>query len=131
MGPFYLPLPPSANNLSKRRFGRKKFIPTPAYKSWQDAAAIMAIEQRIIPHAGSPALKPVHVWIEILPGPGLNRGRDGDNMAKAVQDWLVNHHFLTNDSLKYVTGTHVVLRRRENSPYGDSCIRVSILPDES
>lgn len=85
----------------------------------------------MIPYGGCPALKPVQVWVEILPGSGLNMGRDGDNMAKAVQDWLVKKGFLSNDCLRCVSGTHVVLRRREPSPTGKACVRVSMVPDET
>lgn len=132
MGPFLLPLPPSANNLTKKAPRRRgKFYPTQAYERWTQEAEIWAFEQRVIPWGGPPSFKPVHVMIEILPGAGLNMGRDGDNMAKAVQDWLVKKGYLTNDCLKYVSGTHVILRRREVSPNGKACVRVSLIADDS
>ena len=126
MEPFLLPLPPSANNLTRkapRRGG--KYFPTKAYSSWTTAANAMALEAGLIPRRVAPFQHPVHVWVEVLPGKGLRMDRDSDNMAKAVLDWLVKWDFLVNDNLRHVHGSHVVYLPREPSPTGFAAVRVS------
>ena len=51
--------------------------------------------------------------------------RDADNMAKAIQDWLVKWRFLANDNLRHVHGCHVIYRPEEPSPTGQAAVRVS------
>lgn len=121
-----LPLPPSANNLTRkapRRGG--KFYPTKAYSDWTIEANAMAVTAGIVPHRAAPFQHPVEIWVEILPGKGLRLDRDADNMAKAVQDWLVKWRFLSDDSLRFVHGSHVVYRPQEPSPTGRAAVRVS------
>lgn len=121
-----LPLPPSANNLTRkapRRGG--KFFPTKAYQTWTTEANAMALEAGLIPRRAAPFQGPVHVLIDILPGKGLRMDRDADNMAKAVQDWLVRWGWLVDDSLRHVHGTHVVYRPHQPSPTGRAAVQVS------
>lgn len=121
-----LPLPPSANNLTRkapRRGG--KFYPTRAYEEWTANANAMAFEAGIIPRREAPFGYPVDVWVEVLPGKGLRMDRDADNLAKAIQDWLVKWRFITNDNLRYVHGTHVQYKPHEPSPTGYAAVRVS------
>lgn len=121
-----LPLPPSANNLNKKAPRRRgKYFPTKAYQTWTAEANAMALEAGLIPRRAAPFQAPVHVQIDILPGKGLRLDRDADNMAKAVQDWLVKWGFLANDSLRHVHGCHVVYRPQEPSPTGRAAVRVS------
>lgn len=127
-----LPLPPSANNLTRkapRRGG--KYFPTRAYTDWTTEANAMAIEAGLIPRRSAPFEHPVHVRVEILPGKGLRLDRDADNMAKAVQDWLVKWGFLIDDSLRHVHGCHVIYRPQEASPTGRAVVRVSFTEEET
>jgi Holliday junction resolvase RusA-like endonuclease len=127
-----LPLPPSANNLT-RKAPRKggKFYPTKAYSDWTSQANAMALEAGLIPRRDAPFQRPVHVRVDILPGKGLRMDRDADNLAKAVQDWLVKWDFLIDDCLRYVHGTHVVYRPQEASPTGYAAVRVSFTEQEA
>ncbi len=88
-----LPFPPTTNNLffnlPGRRGGR---APTKGYKAWKDRAAVAIRRQAPAPIAG-----PVTLSIEL--GRPDRRRRDLSNYIKALEDALVHHELIDDDSM--------------------------------
>lgn len=86
-----LPLPPSVNNLYANvpKVGRVK---TKRYRTWLNAAGWELKTQRPQPVVG-------HYTMTLLLQRPDNRRRDCSNAIKAVEDLLVTHGILSDDSL--------------------------------
>ena len=91
---FWLPIPPSANNLlvnangNARGKGRLKGL---EYKGWIERAGWELIAQ------GRPTIGEARLSVEI--DAGLRRGRDLDNILKPLLDLLVRLKVIRDDSL--------------------------------
>ncbi len=88
-----LPFPPTTNNLffnlPGRRGGR---APTKGYKAWKEKAAVAIRRQAPEPIAGA-------VMLSIVLGRPDRRRRDLSNYVKALEDALVYHKLIEDDSL--------------------------------
>jgi len=91
----FLPYPPSVNGLfaTNRKTGRR--FKSPPYTKWITAAgwAIRTQPDRNHEHRG-----PVRMTL-LVRNPADNRTRDLQNLVKAVEDLLVRHRILADDSL--------------------------------
>jgi Holliday junction resolvase RusA-like endonuclease len=89
-----LPFPPSVNNLFINR--GKKRIRSPGYSAWSDLAGYQINRQKPLPVIG-----PVKLVYEFQEGQD-NRRRDIDNLAKPVNDILVEHGIIEADDNRIV-----------------------------
>jgi Holliday junction resolvase RusA-like endonuclease len=89
-----LPFPPSVNNLFINR--GKKRARSPGYCAWSDLANYQINRQKPQPVAG-----PVKLTYEFQEGQD-NRRRDIDNLAKAVNDILVERKIIEADDNRIV-----------------------------
>jgi Holliday junction resolvase RusA-like endonuclease len=91
-----LPFPPSVNCLFAGK--TRRYVSKP-YARWRRAAGAELLAQRVRPVAG-------RVTIEILlTPPDSRRARDGDNYIKAINDLLVAHGIIMDDSAAFVGKT--------------------------
>lgn len=88
---YLLPFPPSVNNLflNVRRGGR---IKSPRYRAWIEEAGLLLNSQHVPPHDGN-------VFITYRVNRPDNRRRDLSNCVKAVEDLLVTHGIIKDDSM--------------------------------
>ncbi len=88
-----LPFPPTTNNLffnlPGRRGGR---APTKGYKAWKFKAAVAIRQQAPMAVAGA-------VMLSIVLGRPDRRRRDLSNYIKALEDALVQHGLIEDDSM--------------------------------
>ena len=89
-----LPVPPSSNNMFFNT-GRGRAI-TPEYKAWREEAGLMLRRQKPAAFVGRADL-----LIEI-DEKACSASSDVTNRVKAVEDLLVAHGVLRDDSRKYV-----------------------------
>lgn len=89
-----LPVPPSSNNMFFNT-GRGRAI-TPEYKAWKEEAGLMLRRQKPVAFVGLAEL-----LIEVDPK-RCGANSDISNRTKAVEDLLVDHGVLRDDSQKYV-----------------------------
>ncbi len=89
-----LPIPPSSNNMFFNT-GRGRAI-TPEYKAWREEAGLMLRRQKPVAFVGRASLP-----IEIDEA-ACSASSDVTNRVKAVEDLLVSHGILRDDSRKYV-----------------------------
>lgn len=89
-----LPVPPTTNGLYKN-VGRRR-AKTEAYKDWERDAGLMLRRQGVVAFVGRAEL-----LIEI-DETASTANADISNRIKAVEDLLVNHGVLRNDSKPYV-----------------------------
>lgn len=87
-----LPFPPSVNSLFA---GKRRRYVSPRYKRWRTAAGWELISQK-------PAKCVGRVHIDIALTINDRRHRDASNYVKALEDLLVAHGVLTDDSSRYV-----------------------------
>jgi crossover junction endodeoxyribonuclease RusA len=88
-----LPFPPTTNNLfANARGGRGGRFPTKAYKAWRDRAAVAIRRQ-------APAGIKGPVTLDIQLGRPDRRRRDLSNYIKALEDALVQHGLIEDDSM--------------------------------
>ncbi len=94
---FWLPFPPSANNLFAHApvRGRVRRFPTKQYKLWRKEAVIRIRSQRI-----ETFREPVVIKLALTPKD--SRRRDASNYIKAIEDALVEARVLADDSQRYV-----------------------------
>lgn len=94
---FWLPFPPSANNLFAHApiRGRVRRFPTKEYKNWRREAVIRIRSQRI-----ETFREPVVIKLALTAKDG--RRRDASNYIKAIEDALVESRVLIDDSHRYV-----------------------------
>lgn len=85
-----LPFPPSANNLFRTAGNRR--VRTDRYRTWANAAGWEI-------NAQSPQKVPGRVRLDITFARKDARRRDLSNLAKAVEDILVTHGVIEDDSL--------------------------------
>lgn len=99
-----LPIPPSVNSIWHRK-GRKVYR-SKAYTLWLKAADEAAIAQGKL--IGSPWKGgPVQISMTVFRGKGWRKGRDLDNCAKVVIDWLRSRGHLVDDSWEFVSSVTV------------------------
>ena len=123
--PVELPLPPSVNSIWRTVRVRSKARVTLSqqYRDWLDLA-ILTLRMRM---AKVPATAyPVAVRVTILRGPGWRKGRDADNMLKAISDSLVKAQRIVDDSEEYVTEFSIRFGPDANT----ACVLVSVEPVE-
>ncbi len=88
-----LPFPPTTNNLffnlPGRRGGR---APSKGYKAWKERAAVAIRQQAPVPVPGP-------VMLSIVLGRPDRRRRDLSNYLKALEDALVQHGLIDDDSM--------------------------------
>ncbi len=65
----------------------------------------------------------VEIAIQVFPGKGFRWNRDGSNMIKALEDWLVNNGYIKDDSFQFVRETKVFL---SNQQVPESFVRVTV-----
>ena len=123
-GPVELPVPPSVNALwrvvrSSRLNSKARVTLSKRYRSWLDAAVLLL-------RAGMPpaARYPVAVRVTILRGAGWKRGRDADNVLKAISDSLVKAGRLADDDEDHVAEFLV----RFGPDARAACVLVSVEP---
>jgi Holliday junction resolvase RusA-like endonuclease len=116
-----LPIPPSVNNIWRvaRIHSGARVTLSKVYRDWLDVAilTLRAGMRRV-------TLYPVAVRVEIVRGAGWRKGRDADNLLKAISDALVKAGRITDDSEDYVT--EFSIRFAERAP--QACVRVSVVP---
>ncbi len=88
-----LPMPPSVNNLfvNNRRTGGR--FPSGQYKAWQEEAGRQLLMQK------RPKCFETPVSLTLSFGRPDNRRRDISNYIKSVEDLLVKHNVIEDDSL--------------------------------
>ncbi len=87
-----LPFPPTTNNLfANAAQGRGRF-PTKSYKAWRERAAVAIRRQAAVPIPGA-------VMLNIQLGRPDRRRRDLSNYIKALEDALVQHGLIEDDSM--------------------------------
>jgi Holliday junction resolvase RusA-like endonuclease len=104
---FRLTPPPSTNNIWRR--GKKGTYLAPHYRTWIDTHRPQV--ESVFGESTNP-LSLARLEILVSGGTGLRRGRDLDNLAKAICDLLVRCCVITDDcydvvqeiSLKYLGG---------------------------
>ncbi len=89
---YFLPFPPSVNNLFLNSRGRGRVL-SPDYRAWKEQAGWQLKSQHPKP-LGFRAF----VQIDL----DERRNGDADNRAKAVMDLLVEHRVLAGDTKKHV-----------------------------
>ena len=94
---FRLTIPPSTNNIWRR--GKKGTYLAPHYRTWIDLHRPQV--ESVFGESTHP-LSLVRVTLEVNGGPGLRRGRDLDNLAKAIFDLLVRCCVLVDDNYDVV-----------------------------
>ena len=88
-----LNFPPTTNNLfANQRGGRGGRFPTRQYKAWRERAAVAIRRQ-------APAPIPGAVMLNIELGRPDRRRRDLSNYIKALEDALVQHGLIEDDSM--------------------------------
>lgn len=117
-----LPLPPSTNHLWK--FGKRRCFPSQQYKTWVMEAKRAEIVQECKPPKNRCDSKKVRISIEVFPGKGFRWNRDGSNMIKASEDWLVNNGYIKDDSFQYVRETKV---RLADHSVPESFVRLTVI----
>jgi crossover junction endodeoxyribonuclease RusA len=89
-----LPLPPSTNSLYRNVRGKGR-VKTQRYQTWLNAAGWHVKEQRPKPIKG-PVI--IHIKLDLR-----NKGRkDCSNYIKALEDLLVSHKLIADDSWETV-----------------------------
>lgn len=99
-----LPIPPSVNSIWHKK-GRKMYR-SKSYTLWLKAADAAATEQGKligVPWKGGP----VQIVMTVFRGRGWRKGRDLDNCAKVLIDWLRTRGHLVEDSWEYVSSVTV------------------------
>ena len=87
-----LPFPPTTNNLyANAARGRGRF-PTKSYKVWRERAGVAIRRQAPVPIKGA-------VMLNIELGRPDRRRRDLSNYIKALEDALVQHGLIEDDSM--------------------------------
>ncbi len=92
-----LPFPPTTNNLYANSSGGRGRFPTKSYKAWRERAAVAIRRQAPVPIKGA-------VTLNIQLGRPDRRTRDLSNYIKALEDALVQHGLIEDDSkVQYLT----------------------------
>ncbi len=97
----YLPLPPSANKLTKNNPAGKGRSHTEEYSDWIELAGIDINSQKPKAVTG-----PVQVWLYIEDSD--RTGGDADNRLKPVLDLLVTHQIIKADDKSVVRSVHAL-----------------------
>ncbi len=89
----HLPFPPTTNNLYVNLRGARggRFI-SKGYKAWKTKAALVIGRQTLEPIPGA-------VMLSIVLGRPDRRARDLSNYIKALEDALVQHKLIQDDSM--------------------------------
>jgi Holliday junction resolvase RusA-like endonuclease len=116
-----LPLPPSVNHLWG--FGNRRCYPKKQYKQWIVNAKACEMVQECRPPKNRNDSRKVEIAIQVFPGKGFRWNRDGSNMIKALEDWLVNNGYIKDDSFQFVRETKVFL---SNQQVPESFVRVTV-----
>lgn len=125
-----LPLPPSTNNLFAGAGRRRR--KSEGYQKWLTACDADYLQGNIPrgrftgPVSISLTYFPGKGWRN-FPGPSWLDSRDGDNMEKAVLDWLVLANYLTGDSWRWIRASK---RTLDPTPQERAGVRVTITPWE-
>lgn len=114
----HLPVPPSVNSLYVNRSGRGR-VTSPAYRRWKHTAGKMLLLQNT-----RPVLTPATLLIEIDQprnrDGSIRRGRrDPSNRIKPVEDLLVAHGIIPDDSSEHISSVtaRYVNNWRYDRPY--------------
>lgn len=116
-----LPLPPSVNHMWG--FGKRRCFPSKQYKNWILNAKHCETVQECSPPKNRNDKRKVRILFDVHPGKGFRWNRDGSNMIKALEDWLVNNGYIKDDSFMYVRETCV---RLSDQQVPESFVRVSV-----
>ena len=116
-----LPLPPSVNHMYQ--YGRKRVFHSKQYKVWIHEAKRAEMVQECRPPKNRCDTKKVRICFEVYPGKGFRWNRDGSNMIKALEDWLVANGYVKDDSFQFVRETKVCLA---DHTVAQSFVRVTV-----
>lgn len=119
-----LPIPPSVNRIW--RHGGRATYRSKVYLKWmKEANEAAGVQGKLVGYSwwrGS-----VAVVITVYRGKGWRKGRDLDNCAKVVMDWLRHHGHIKDDDWKHVT--EVTVRMHRGKPSSVAFVEVAIRPD--
>jgi len=113
-----LPIPPSVNAIW--RCQGKRIRKSKVYRNWCTSCDVIAL-QGMIPRPRY--ARPVSVEIIVRSGHGWRRGRDLDNTAKPIIDWLVSWQVLENDDWSIVQHVTISL---DTMPRPAACVDVTV-----
>lgn len=99
---FRLTIPPSVNNIWRR--GKKGTYLAPSYRTWIELHRLQV--ESVFGESTAP-ISLCRLEIKVNGGTGLRKGRDLDNLAKAICDLLVRCCVITDDNYDVVQGLHL------------------------